>query len=96
MNIVTSEFNITNLDYLQETLLRLNLPYTILGNAEAISFSGIKVDLVRRRAELTPDRQRVLNNVKVEYARTCIEHVAKKKRWVIKNVNRNTLKLRRY
>ena len=102
INLVTVEFNMSNIGILTKYLAENNITYAY-NETRNIMFVGsnynrITLDFNKKTASFSGnfEGQKRLNELKVGYSKAVVAEVARKKKWAVKNLGANKLALRRY
>ena len=102
INTVSVEFFMANIDFLLTALKELGYEVQLHNKFDyekVLAGSGpvvIEFDMVTGLAKVESKYQDKLNAVKRQYSKVVIAEVAKKKRWVLKEMEVNKVQLRRY
>ena len=95
VNLITVSFKAKNITLLEKALETLNWNYSRHENI--INVRGLfNINLDSQTVQTRENRQSDVNILKRKYSEMAIETMAKKKRWIVKQMNENTLRLRRY
>lgn len=92
INLVTVEFRVRNIDFLTTALQRLNIRFSIQNN---IVYAGYTTINLNNQTIETTDYN-MANKLKREYSKVVVEEIAKKKKWAIKQLSANKVRLRRF
>lgn len=98
VNTISVEFFMANTDFLLTALKELGYEVQVR-EERVLAGSGpvvIEFNMNTGVAEVESKYQDKLNAVKRQYSKVVIAEVAKKKRWVLKEMEANKLQLRRY
>jgi len=95
-NLMSVEFKAENHDLLFKALDALNLPYVVLTSGEiSVTTPDGRITIgTNGTAQVPVNAQSRLNNIKVEYARQIVYHVASKRRLTVTEKEENRFVLR--
>ena len=88
------EFKAKHTDLLIEAAKSLGMKVEARGDTISIDYGTIVVNLVTQQAKYS--NQSDLNQLKVAYSTKAVEKVAQKRKWLLKQTGKNTMKLRRF
>ena len=96
VRLVTVEFKAKNIDILIAALKSLDWSFQQNGNKLSIQAGQMEIDLDKQQVKVRESSQSNINILKRKYSEMAIVQVAIKRKWALKQLKENKLRLRRY
>ena len=96
VRLVTIEFKAKNIDILIAALKSLDWSFQQNGNKLSIQAGQMEIDLDKQQVKVRESSQSNINILKRKYSEMAIVQVAIKRKWALKQLKENKLRLRRY